>query len=214
MSDEERKLRAIPPDMFLPANIFEEHAGHFWGILETRDYMRARYGVIEALMKVKTFEAIEAALEMCMENHRLCRGDNQGIRDITPHLMLRVGKDQECYDFIKWYSTTGQEGDYDWGDMDLPYLDVKNAYVLEPVDLYTRKYGDLSHTVAITLLKIRLLQDLKALQNSTAVGGKVPRELLDNIRGQLVSTIILGRKDIMDSDDQSERIQVLEKQVD
>ena len=44
-----------------PSNLFEEHAGHFWGILETRDYMRARFALVEALLKVKTYAAVEAA---------------------------------------------------------------------------------------------------------------------------------------------------------
>src|SRR4051794_10319642 len=41
MDMEEAKLRAQPGDMFTPngARIFEEEAGHFWGILETRPYV-------------------------------------------------------------------------------------------------------------------------------------------------------------------------------
>lgn len=30
--------------------------GHFWELLETRPYMRSRYAVIEATLKVKTFD--------------------------------------------------------------------------------------------------------------------------------------------------------------
>jgi hypothetical protein len=50
-----------------------------------------------------------------------------GVRDLLPGLLLRLGKDQECYDFCQWYVTTGQRGDYDWGDMDLEFLDVKDV---------------------------------------------------------------------------------------
>ena len=35
----ERKLRDGPSDMFIPPNRFEQHAGLFWGVLETRAYM-------------------------------------------------------------------------------------------------------------------------------------------------------------------------------
>src|SRR6185369_16919953 len=31
---------------------FEEYAGHFWGFLETRPYMRARAGLASALLKL------------------------------------------------------------------------------------------------------------------------------------------------------------------
>ena len=32
---EETKLRSHPGDFMTPPNLFEEHAGHFWGIMET-----------------------------------------------------------------------------------------------------------------------------------------------------------------------------------
>jgi hypothetical protein len=63
------------------------------------------------------------------------------------------------------------------------------------------------------LVKFRLLLDIKALQNSTVLGEKVPQELLDNIRGQLVSSIVAGNKDIMESKDQTALIKKLETQV-
>ncbi|KAK7509640.1 uncharacterized protein IWZ02DRAFT_154705 [Phyllosticta citriasiana] len=38
----ETKLRAKPSDAFSTQPIFEDGVGHFWGILETRDYMRGK----------------------------------------------------------------------------------------------------------------------------------------------------------------------------
>jgi uncharacterized protein involved in tolerance to divalent cations len=55
--------------------------------------------------------------------------------------------------------------------------------------------------------------DIKALQNSTALGDKVRQEPLDNIRGQLVSSIVAGNKDIMQNQDQTAIIKKLESQV-
>lgn len=133
VSLEERELRDNPGDFMTPANLFEEQVGHFWGILETRDYMRARYALVEALLKVKTYASVKAAHDHIMDMLRLCRSDNMGVREQVPWLKLRLGRDQECYDFCVWWATTGQERDYDWGNMDLPYLDIKNADILEPV---------------------------------------------------------------------------------
>ncbi|KAH8587615.1 hypothetical protein B0O99DRAFT_694277 [Bisporella sp. PMI_857] len=191
---EEQKLRAHPGDFMTPpgATIFEEEAGHFWGIHETRAYMRARYALVEALLKVKTLYAVKSALDHIMDMLRLCRGDNMGIRDLAPPLFLRLGKDQECYDFVKWWATTGQESNYDWGNMDNPYLDVKDADVFEPVDEFTSKWAALKFSV---------------------VGEVVPQEILDNIRSQPVSTIIAGNKDIMSSKDQGPLIKKVEEQV-
>lgn len=102
---------------------------------------------------------------------------------------------------------------YDWGNMNLPFLDIKGADVFEPVDVFTRKYLALSQTVSVTLLKIRLLMDVRNLQNSTAMGEKLAQEVLDSIRGQLVSTIVAKYKDIVESKDQSTLVGKLESQV-
>jgi hypothetical protein len=131
---------------------------------------------------------------------------------MIPALYLRLGRDQECYDFLKWWATAADASDYDWGDPTLPYLDVKDADVFEPVDIFVRKWADLSHTVAIILLKIRLLLDVKALQNSAVLRNKIPRDIV-NIRSQLVSSVVSGNKEIMVSKDQSELIKTLEDQV-
>lgn len=120
-----------------PPNLFEEHTGRFWGIFETRDYMRARYSMVDTmLMSYGTagglVDLIETCLHHLLDMITLCRGDNMGLRDLIPALYIRLGRDQDAYDFIKWYATTGSESDYDWGDMSLPFLDTKNADVLAP----------------------------------------------------------------------------------
>jgi hypothetical protein len=213
LDTEEQKLRDHPGDFMTPPHLFEEGVGHFWGIHETRPYMRARYALIESLLKMKTFHAVQSALSHALDMLRLCRGDNIGVRDCMPAMFLRLGKDQECYDFVKWYCTTGQDPHYDWGDMDLGFLDVKSADAFESVELYTGKYASISFVVAVALIKFRLLLDVKALHNSTVLSEKVPQELLDNIRGQLVSSIVAGNKDIMESKDQIPLIKKLESQV-
>ena len=139
-----------------------------------------------------------------------------GIRDLVPALDLRLGKDQECYDFCKWWATTGQDSHYSFGDLSNPYLDVKNADVFEsPRGFFDKEYGSLSHSLAITLIKIRLLIDVRALQNSSVIGSKLPQEIFDGVRGELVSgPLIAENKSIMDAKDQSPLIEKLESQVD
>ena len=177
--------------------------------------MRARYALVEALLKINTYAAVEAAQGHIMDMLRLCRGDNMGVRDLVPALDLRLGKDQECYDFCKWWATTGKEGNYDWGNLDNPYLDVKNADVFEPLpESLIGKWPSLSHSVGVTLLKIRLLMDLRALQNSSVIGNKVPQEILDSVRGQLVSgSIIADNKSIINAKDHAPLIESMEVQV-
>ena len=211
---EETKLRNHPPDYFTPENLFEEHAGHFWGILETRNYMRARYALIEAFLKVKTYAAAKAAHDHGMDCLRLCRSDNMGVRDMLPALKLRLGQDQECYDFVKWYATTGEDIHYDWGDMDSPYLNLKGEDVFEKLPANaTHRFASLPHTIALTLLKLRLKLDVRVLQRSSIIGTKVPQEIMDNIQEHIVGDIVSRRKDIIGATDLTPLNKELDRQI-
>ena len=66
---------------------FEEYAGHFWGFLETRPYMRARAGLAAVLWQLgRQQEAIGHYQEMLELNPN----DNQGIRYVLAgHLLVR-----------------------------------------------------------------------------------------------------------------------------
>ncbi|ETS75279.1 hypothetical protein PFICI_12223 [Pestalotiopsis fici W106-1] len=161
---EEARLRALPADMFRPADVFNTCVGRFWGILDTRDYMRARYAAADALLKVNTRVAVEKALDHLTDMLRLNRSDNMGLRSIVPALQLRLGREQECYDFLKWWATTGSQGDYDWGDTSLPHLDIRGADVLEGIGMFSRN-SEVAHLVALTLLKLRLFLDLSRFED-------------------------------------------------
>ncbi|KAK3644023.1 hypothetical protein LTR56_009875 [Elasticomyces elasticus] len=199
MSREETKLRNAPEDFGFAGNPFDpqnDSIGHFWGIHETRDYMRARYGVVEDLMKIRTREAVRATLDHLLDMLRLCRGDNMGVRSLVPALYIRLGRDQDAYDFVRWYKKVDEDGNYDWGDMDVPFLDTHDADVFEPVQECLSTYN-LNHTVALTLIKIRLLLSFRTIDDAAAVGSFVPPEILDGIREQLASPAIAGNELIM-----------------
>ncbi|KAJ5143094.1 uncharacterized protein N7515_001881 [Penicillium bovifimosum] len=183
---EEEALRNHPGDFALPEDPFTNGVGHFWGLYDTRDYMRARFALVDAMTKINSTESVEAQLGHLMDMLRLCRSDNMGVRDLVPALMLRLNKDQECYDFIKWWFIVGDDSHFDWGDMSLPYLDIKDADVFEPVDRFRGQFRDLSHLSSLTLLKIKLLLDLSRLeQSSSSLGISVPREILDMIHSSV-----------------------------
>ncbi|KAL2071711.1 hypothetical protein VTL71DRAFT_12946 [Oculimacula yallundae] len=212
---EETKLRNHPGDFMTPANPFENAVGRFWGILDTRDYMRSKYGVVEALLKIKTRVAVQEALTHVLDILRLNRSDNMGVRSAAPALFLRLGKDQECYDFIKWWATCDPDGTYDWGDMTLPYLSTKDADPLESEDIFSDAYGDLSITSSVVLIKLRLLMEVKSLQNSTLLRSKIPSELVKDIQDGIAGPILARYKNIMSSAEQrSVVIKNLESQVD
>lgn len=211
---EEQKLRSSPE------NPFETIVGRFH-FHQTGDYMRAKYGVFQALEDIKTRDwrktrdSTQMQLDHLTDLLRLCRGDGLRARDLAPALMLELGHDQDCYDFIKWYGMTGQIADYDWEDMSLGFLDVKNADPFEPVDLICGGLQDLSHILQLTLLKIKLLIDLKGLQNSIrALGKKVPAEILNIIQTNIpLTSIIAGNREILCRSDHTETIEKLTAQV-
>jgi tetratricopeptide (TPR) repeat protein len=74
----------------LGAAAFQEDVGHFWGIVETRPYMRARHGLAEVLWHLGEREAAIAHLQDML---RLNPGDNQGLRYLLAGWLLAVGDD-------------------------------------------------------------------------------------------------------------------------
>jgi tetratricopeptide (TPR) repeat protein len=86
--------RALDPDLF------REEVGHFWGILETRPYMRAREGLAQALSSAgRKDRAIEHLREML----RLNPNDNQGIRFTLVSWLLTLGRDDEVKPVLERY---------------------------------------------------------------------------------------------------------------
>ncbi|MBI1741881.1 hypothetical protein HYR54_02315 [Candidatus Acetothermia bacterium] len=83
----------------LGARAFQEDVGHFWGILETRPYMRARLGLAQCLWVGERQQAIEHFTEML----RLNPGDNQGIRDLLVNCLLAERADEAVAKLLDQY---------------------------------------------------------------------------------------------------------------
>ena len=87
---------------------FEENVGHFWGILETRPYMRARAGLVQCLWLLG-----ERALtvEHYRELLHLNPNDNQGNRYELLSCLLELGRDDEAEELFSQYE---DDGATDW----------------------------------------------------------------------------------------------------
>ncbi|KAF4592373.1 MYND finger [Ophiocordyceps camponoti-floridani] len=198
-------LRDKPSQLFLPERVLETCVGRFWGIFETRSYMRARFGVVDTLLRNYggvggSADVVQTALGHLLEMMRLCRSDNMGLRHHIAPLLIRLDRDQESYDFIKWYINVEKDDTYDWGDMDLPFLDVKNADMLEAPPkrwFAVDPWLQLSHVVPLLLIKVRIWLDLRAIRNlSWAVGVLLPQDLMDRIGVDIAGRIVLHRSDL------------------
>ena len=79
---------------------FKEDVGHFWGLLETRPYMRARAGLAQCLWDAgQREEAVEHYCDLL----RLNPGDNQGIRDLLMPCLIELGRDKDAEKLFKQY---------------------------------------------------------------------------------------------------------------
>ena len=79
---------------------FEEDKGHFWGILETRPYMRARLGLANILWEMgRLEEAADHMAEMLVLNPN----DNQGVRQLYITLLLELNDTKRLEKLLKQY---------------------------------------------------------------------------------------------------------------
>ncbi len=105
--EEEKRLYELgvkAGEMALGAEGFREYAGHFWGFLETRPYMRARAGLAQALWAEGHYrEAISNYQEMLNLNP----GDNQGIRYLLAACLLHVQDEAGLERLLKQYKDDG-----------------------------------------------------------------------------------------------------------
>ena len=79
---------------------FREDVGHFWGLLETRPYMRAREGLASTLW---TMGRRDEAIKHLQDMLRLNPGDNQGVRYTLAGWLLAEGRDEELARLLKEY---------------------------------------------------------------------------------------------------------------
>jgi len=86
---------------------FKEYAGHFWGFLETRPYMRARAGLASTLVQLGD---VEGALAHYRDMLKLNPNDNQGIRYVLAGCLLR----QDNYSALKELLAAHEDGTAFW----------------------------------------------------------------------------------------------------
>lgn len=122
-------------------NLFEEdNIGHFWGILETRPYMRARSKKITILEDLGRYGE---AIRECEEMLKLCESDNLGIRYTLMGLYCILEKFDECENLYKKFGEQSafmlfpmaimyfKKGDYKKSKKFLKETQEENPYIIE-----------------------------------------------------------------------------------
>jgi tetratricopeptide (TPR) repeat protein len=86
--------RALGPETF------RRHAGFFWGLLETRPYMRARLGLAHSLW---TAGRRDEAVQHLQDLLRLNPNDNQGVRYTLAGFLLFLDRDDDLTRLLQQY---------------------------------------------------------------------------------------------------------------
>ena len=83
---------------------FKEYAGHFWGFLETRPYMRARAALAAILNALGN---VDAAIGNYRDMLRLNPNDNQGVRYELASCLMKSGDTEALKELLKEYDEDG-----------------------------------------------------------------------------------------------------------
>lgn len=149
-------------------------------------YIKSWAGFAEKVLRhFNTRVAVQTALKEMLALMHVYRADNIELRYKVPALYLRLGRDQEAYDFMVWWTSVPEN--YNWDDRGLLYLDTKGADALEQPDRWMRPVPEngprqMSHAILVLLIKIRLMSGLLTQQNASyAFRGVAPNEIVDEI---------------------------------
>ena len=83
---------------------FKEYAGHFWGFLETRPYMRARAGLAATL---NLLGEVHSAISHYQDMLSLNPNDNQGIRYVLAECLMKSGDTEALKNLLKQFEEDG-----------------------------------------------------------------------------------------------------------
>ncbi|KAM7185927.1 hypothetical protein V8F33_012116 [Rhypophila sp. PSN 637] len=138
LDEEEAILRANPENAHLPNEVFENSIGAFNTIprADTHAYMTARVDYAGSLGAAQTWISLERALMHYLALMDLDRRDGLRCRDIVPAVMAQLGRETECYGFLKWCATDVQDDPADLDPFESldPFRQVDEAEAKEAGD--------------------------------------------------------------------------------
>jgi len=145
-------------------NLFDTHAGKLWEFKEAHSYCESRLELALALRecgaKNNSLIAIEFAVDHLLSLLGLMGGDQMNaIVKTVPGLLLLLRKENEAYNFIKWFEDIGCETEIDWLKID--FLDLKAEDITETLpwtELETQTIVEI--TMAKVLAKYRLEKEI------------------------------------------------------
>lgn len=149
-------------ELALGKRAFVDDVGYFWGLLETRPYMRARAGLAQALWALeRRDEAIAHYQDMLRHNPN----DNQGIRYLLAACLLEVGDDDALEALLDAYD---EDGTAEWAYSKALLAYRKAGDTGETRKLLSEAWDANSHVPAYLIGKKKLP---KTLPDYISIGG-------------------------------------------
>ena len=93
----------------LDKDYFKNNKGHFWGLVETRPYMRAKFGYAECCLILGRIEEAVTHFEQLLE---LNPNDNQGVRYSLAEAYIRLKQYDRAEQLIRKYNESSANFNY------------------------------------------------------------------------------------------------------
>jgi hypothetical protein len=177
---------------------FRRNIGHLYLIPEAQPYLAELSTLIELHEPIRHRTAVERQLVFACHVLYMSGIDSHGYRFQVPALMIRINRDQECYDFMKWHANQTEEPMHKTA---LDYMSCRfaNPTIIDPIIPNPRKnfvgYNQedifepieafnpetpIMTLIPLCLLKIRFLFDIQRLNLAIrAFGNKLCGEVFD-----------------------------------
>ncbi|KAI4651160.1 uncharacterized protein J4E79_009359 [Alternaria viburni] len=186
----EDALKRNSGDAGTPKDPFRTAGGRFWEYEATREYMYRRRDLLYELYSVNTTAAVQQALDEAFALLQLDSADHLQMRCLVPWLLLRLKRDQDCYDFCKWWVTKGTSEEHDWTSETLPLVG-EDAFESLEVFERIREPGStapasesFTFLLAILLVKLRMVYEMKFQKH-----GKTSTEVKDSKSAIILSIV-------------------------
>ena len=167
--EKEKAVRQVGIEAFEGENV-----GRIWSNPFLRDYCNTRRYLANSYLDMAHEEEYEhmyeAGLAHYFELLRLIHWDDLGLREKVPFILINLNRDDDAYNFVKWWITIDPNFDYNWDDVPQStqqgdWLWLKNENRYESPVLLLEKSSDnvsLAHVVALLLLKLRIVAKYEA----------------------------------------------------
>lgn len=191
----------------LPRPELNQAAGTEMGVVPPSElYFKVRLRYAEALLQYfDTRAAVQTALDEMLAILLLVPGVSVTIylRSRVPALHLRLGQDQEAYDFMTYCVTVPANKIVNEAP---PLYDTKGTDALKSIDrwvpYHSSKETHLSQTIMVLLIKIRLMFSLRRLAEVSRTlrhvrkpDNQTPKEAVDEIPKEIIDKVAYDTTD-------------------